>query len=98
TCLDPVSAIAVLPGGEYALVAQRATGRIMKVAKDKPSALVATVPVDASGGGLKALVLSPSFDEDQLLYAYAATPTDNRLVRVTLEGQVTPVLTGIPRV
>jgi glucose/arabinose dehydrogenase len=97
TCLDPVSAIAILPGGEAEYVAQRATGVISRVEKGKPNQPIATVAVDAAGGGLKGLVLSPSFGEDRLLYGYAATGSDNRVVRITTDGQVTPVLTGIPR-
>jgi glucose/arabinose dehydrogenase len=97
TCLDPVSAIAILPSGEAAYVAQRATGVISRVEKGKPNQPIATVPVDAAGGGLKGLVLSPSFGEDRLLYGYAASSGDNRVVRITTDGQVTPVLTGIPR-
>lgn len=97
TCLDPVSAIAVLPDGQSALAAQRETGRIMRVEKGKPSQLLATVPVDAASGGLKGLVLSPSYDEDRLLYAYIATATDHRVVRVTPDGSTVPIFTGIPR-
>jgi glucose/arabinose dehydrogenase len=97
TCLDPVSALAVLPNGEAALVAERATGRILQVQKGSASRLVATVPVDASGGGLIGLVLSPSYEDDQLLYAYIATPSDHRVVRVATDGSIVPILTAIPR-
>lgn len=97
TCLDPVSAIAILPTGDTAFVAQRATGVISMVQKGKPNQPIATVAVDAAGGGMKGLVLSPSFGEDRLLYGYAATAADNRVIRITTDGQVTPVLTGIPR-
>jgi glucose/arabinose dehydrogenase len=51
----------------------------------------------ASGGGLLDLALSPTYDEDNLIYAYISTRTDNRVVDFTLHGPVTPVLTGIPR-
>jgi glucose/arabinose dehydrogenase len=97
TCLDPISAVAVLPDAQSALVAERATGRVLRVQKGTSPRLVATVPVDAGGGGLSGLVLSPSYAEDQLLYAYAATPTDHRLLRIAQHNQITPVLTGIPR-
>ncbi|MGI8817393.1 MAG: PQQ-dependent sugar dehydrogenase [Pseudonocardia sp.] len=96
TCLDPVGAVAVLPGGQAALVAERATGRILRVQKDKPTELVNTVRVDAAGGGLSGLVLSPSYAEDRLLYAYAATATDHRVLRIAGSDPPTPVLTGIP--
>jgi glucose/arabinose dehydrogenase len=96
TCLSPVSAIAVLPDGQSALVAERDTGRVLRVERGKDPAVVATVPVDPAGGGLVGLVLSPTYDQDQLLYAYAATPGDHRLVRVFPGNPPVPVLTGIP--
>jgi glucose/arabinose dehydrogenase len=82
---------------ESALVAERATGRILRVRKGADPELVATVPVDASAGGLIGLVLSPSYIEDQLLYAYAATGTDHRVVRIAPGDPPTPIVTGIPR-
>lgn len=97
TCLSPLSAIAVLPDPESALVAERATGRILRVRKGKEPEVVATVPVDPAGGGLIGLVLSPSYMDDQLLYAYAATPTDHRVLRISPGDPPVPILTGIPR-
>lgn len=98
TCLDPVGAIAVLPDGESALVGERATGRVLRVERDAEPVLVATVPVDASGGGgLTGLVLSPSYTEDRLVYAYATTAEDNRVVLIAPGEAPKPVLTGIPR-
>ncbi|WP_240157684.1 PQQ-dependent sugar dehydrogenase [Pseudonocardia broussonetiae] len=98
TCLDPVGAIAVLPDGVTALVAERRTGRVLRVARDVEPQLVATVDVDASGGGgLTGLVLSSSYAEDRLLYAYATTPEDNRVVRIAEGEPPEAVLTGIPR-
>lgn len=97
TCLSPIGAIVVLPGGQSALVAERATGRILRVQKDKPAVLVNTVPVDAAGGGLSGLVLSPSYAEDRLAYAYAATSSDHRVLRIAGGDPPTPILTGIPK-
>lgn len=98
TCLDPVGAIAVLPDGVTALVAERATGRVLRVARDTDPVLVATVEVDASaGGGLTGLVLSPAYEEDRLVYAYTSTAQDNRVVRIADGEPPEPVLTGIPR-
>ena len=83
TCLDPVGAIAVLPDGESALVAERTTGRVLRVQRGLAPVPVTTVPTDPSGGGgLTGLVLSPGYAEDQLVYAYVSTPTDNRVVRI----------------
>lgn len=98
TCLDPLGAIAVLPGGTTALVAERATGRVLRVERDVDPVVVTTVPVDASGGGgLTGLVLSPSYAEDRLVYAYATTPEDNRVLLLAPGEPPKAVLTGIPR-
>ena len=98
TCLNPVGAIAVLPDGESALVAERTTGRVLRVKQGEQPVLVTTVPADpAGGGGLTGLVLSPGYAEDQLVYAYVTTPTDNRVVKIAPREGPKPVLTGIPR-
>lgn len=98
TCLNPVGAIAVLPDAVSALVGERQTGRILRVEQGSEPQLVATVPVDPSGGGgLTGLVLSPSYREDQLVYAYVTTPEDNRVVRLAAGEPPEPVITGIPR-
>ena len=84
-----------------ALVGERTTGRVMHVQQlpDQPVQTVRTLPgLDASGdGGLLSLAVSPTYDQDNLIYAYITTPTDNRIVAFTSGGPVTPVLTGIPR-
>jgi glucose/arabinose dehydrogenase len=100
TCLDPVSAIAVLPGDgdPIALVGERRTGRILRVRKNQEPVVVATLKVDAStDGGLTGLARSPTYAEDRLLFAYITTETDNRLVRIADGDTPKPVLTGIPR-
>jgi glucose/arabinose dehydrogenase len=98
TCLDPVGAVAVLPDAQSALVGERATGRVLRVAVGRAPVPVTTIPVDASGGGgLTGLVLSPGYAEDQLVYAYITTPTDNRVVRIASGEPAKPVLVGIPR-
>jgi glucose/arabinose dehydrogenase len=99
TCLEPVGAIAVLPDATSALVGERSTGRVLRVARGEPPELVATLPVDATGGGgLTGLVLSPAFAEDRLVYAYTTTAQDNRVMRIAPGGEPPePVFTGIPR-
>jgi glucose/arabinose dehydrogenase len=98
TCLEPLSAVVTLPGGEAALVAERTTGRILRVTPEEAPEPVATVPVDAVGdGGLTGLVLSPSYAEDQLLYAYATTAGGNAVFRIAPGDVPKPVLGGIPR-
>lgn len=98
TCLDTTGGLVTLPGGGAALVTERRTGRILQVAPDTEPVEIATVPVDASGdGGLLDVALSPTFDEDRLLYAYITTPSDNRVVRIAAGDTPKDVLTGIPR-
>lgn len=98
TCVNPVYALAVLPGNQALLAAERSTGRILRVQKGQPPVEIASVPVDTSGGGgLTGLVLSPSYREDQLMFAYLTTPTDNRIVRIAPHDVPKPLLTGIPR-
>jgi glucose/arabinose dehydrogenase len=56
------------------------------------------VPVDGStDGGLIGLALSPTYAEDQLIFAYVTTATDNRVVRIAPGDVPKPVITGIPR-
>lgn len=92
--------IAVLPD-RTALVGERTTGRIVRVqpVAGQPVTTVRTLPgVDGSGdGGLLDLILSPTYSEDSLIYAYVTTRTDNRVVAFTLTGDITPVFTGIPK-
>lgn len=98
TCLDPVGAIAALPDGNSALVAERMTGRILKVQENKEPEEIARIPVDASGGGgLTGLALSPSYHEDELIYAYATTSGDNSVFRIAAGDRPKPILTGIPK-
>ncbi len=97
TCLAPVGAIAVLPGGDAALVGERTTGRILRVRDGEQPVEVARIPVDAAAGGLTGLTLSPSYGEDQLAYAYVTTATDNRVVRIAPGDPPEPILTGIPK-
>ncbi|MFN2497390.1 MAG: sorbosone dehydrogenase family protein [Pseudonocardiaceae bacterium] len=99
TCLEPVSALVVLDGAALVgLAAERTTGRILRVQRQRPIQEVATLAVDATGdGGLTGLALSPSYAEDELIYAYITTPIDNRVVRIAPGDVPKPVLAGIPR-
>lgn len=92
--------LTMMPDGT-ALVGERTTGRIVRVQPEagRPVPTVRTIGgLDSSGdGGLLDLALSPSYSEDSLIYAYVTTPKDNRVVTFTLDGPVTPVITGIPK-
>jgi glucose/arabinose dehydrogenase len=101
TCLGPVSAVAALPGTDsdpIGLAAERTTGQIVRVQQGHQPVVVATLSVDAStDGGLTGLALSPTYSQDQLIFAYITTPTDNRIVRIAPGDTPKPILTGIPR-
>ncbi len=99
TCLEPISALVVLPGSALVgLAAERTTGRIVRVQRERPTQEVSALAVDPAGdGGLTGLALSPSYAEDELIYAYITTPIDNRVVRIAPGDVPKPVLVGIPR-
>jgi glucose/arabinose dehydrogenase len=101
TCLDTVSAVAALPGDgslPSALAGERKSGRILQTTAGKDATEFATVPVEATGdGGLTGLALSPAYTEDQLVFAYITTASDNRVMRIAKGQEPKPVLTGIPK-
>ena len=89
-----------LPDGS-ALVAERNTARIWQLRPGQPAQVVGTVPgVQASGeGGLLGLAVSPTYAQDQWVYAFYSTATDNRIARFRLNAiqnqQV--ILSGLTR-
>jgi glucose/arabinose dehydrogenase len=101
TCLDAVSAVVVLPGTDadpVGLAAERTTGRILRVHKGDQPALQTTLQVDGStDGGLTGLALSPTYTQDQLMFAYVTTATDNRVMLIAPGDKPKPIVTGIPR-
>lgn len=99
TRLSAPIGLTMMPDGT-ALVGERA-GRIVRVqpvaGKPVPTVRTITGLNTAGDGGLLDLALSPEYRQDSLIYAYVTTARDNRVVDFTLNGPVTPVLTGIPR-
>ncbi|MGB3302513.1 PQQ-dependent sugar dehydrogenase [Gordonia sp. (in: high G+C Gram-positive bacteria)] len=100
TCLESTSGLR--PGdaqGRTTYVAERTTGKIILSKRYGPQRVVATVPdIDASGdGGLIDFEMSPTYMQDQMIYALVTTGSDNRIVRIAPTGSVKPVLTGIPK-
>lgn len=91
-----------LPDGS-ALVAERTTGRVLQVSADSAPKSVGEVPGVAPDGegGLLGLAVSPTFSEDQSVYAYLTAASDNRILAMRLvRGELRDareVLTGIPR-
>ncbi|MGI8667023.1 MAG: PQQ-dependent sugar dehydrogenase [Jatrophihabitans sp.] len=99
TKLVEPTGLVVLPDGT-ALVGERRSGRIYRVQPQagQPATLVQTlVGVNGSGdGGLLDLAISPSYDQDGLIYAYLSTATDNRVVHFALGSAPSTVIGGIP--
>ena len=98
-CLAAPWGLAPLADGTSALVGERTTGRILRVAAGTKPVLITTVHgIDASGdGGLLGIAVSPSYTEDGLIYAYVTTATDNRVIRIAAGDAPKPILTGIPK-
>lgn len=101
TCMNTVSAVAAFPGDgsePTALAAERKSGRILRVSAGSKPTTFARIKVDTGGdGGLTGLALSPTYGEDQLIFAYITTAKDNRVVRLADGQEPKPVLTGIPK-
>jgi glucose/arabinose dehydrogenase len=92
--------VAFLPDGT-ALVAERPTGRVVRIGADGGTSDAGTVPgVRAVGeGGLLGLAVAP--DDPGTVFAYfTSNEDDNRVVRMTYRdgrlGDPQPLLTGIP--
>lgn len=98
-CLSAPWGLVPLADGQSALVGERTTGRILKVAYDQKPVVITTVSgLDASGdGGLLGLAVSPSYAEDGLIYAYVTTATDNRILKIAAGDIPKPIFTGIPK-
>ncbi|MFQ6394385.1 PQQ-dependent sugar dehydrogenase [Nocardia sp. KC 131] len=90
--------LAFLPDGD-ALVAERNSGRVLRVSPGRAPEQVYEVPgVTARGeGGLLGLTVSPSFAENGYVYAYFTAAEDNRVVRFRLDGKPEVIFDGIAK-
>jgi glucose/arabinose dehydrogenase len=92
--------LAFLPDGS-ALVSERNTARVLRVQAGQSPQQVATISgVSATGeAGLLGLAVAPTFAQDNLVYAYFTSASDNRIVRFRLDAPQTqtPILTGLAR-
>ena len=97
-CLDSTSGLIMGPDSQSALVGERLTGAVKEVSVRAEPKVKTVIPVDPSGdGGLLDIVLSPTYTQDRLMYAYISTPSDNRVVRIADGDVPKPILTGIPK-
>lgn len=93
--------VGFLPDGT-ALVSERDSTRILSVTPRGRVREVGRIDEAAPQGeaGLLGLAVSPSYDEDRLVYVYATTEQDNRVLRMTYRGgrlgEPEPIITGIP--
>ncbi len=92
--------VAFLPDGS-ALVSERDTTRVVSIEGGTVREVGRIEQANPQGeAGLLGLAVSPSYDEDRLVFAYVSTAEDNRVVRMEYDGQrlgePEPVLTGIP--
>lgn len=97
-CLESTGGLIMGPDSQSALVAERTTGAVKEVSVKAEPKVKFVIPVDPSGdGGLMDIVLSPTYSQDRLMYAYISTPTDNRVVRIADGDIPKTILSGIPK-
>jgi glucose/arabinose dehydrogenase len=94
--------VAFLPDGD-AVVTERDSARVLVLGGPDHEVTEVGSVGDAAPqgeGGLLGVAVSPSFDQDKLLYFYVSSEADNRIVTATLDGgklsATTPIFTGIP--
>ncbi|GKU37180.1 PQQ-dependent sugar dehydrogenase [Mycobacterium montefiorense] len=97
-CLESTSGLIMGPDSKTALVAERTTGAVKDISVSAEPKVKLVIPVDPSGdGGLMDIVLSPTYSQDRLMYAYISTPTDNRVIRIADGDIPKDILIGIPK-
>jgi glucose/arabinose dehydrogenase len=92
--------IAFLPD-RSALVTERDSGKVLQISGKSVREVGQVEQARANNeAGLLGVAVSPSYAEDHLVFFYASTDEDNRVLRTTLRngrlGELTPILTGIP--
>ena len=89
-----------LPDGT-ALVAERNSARVLRIRPGGAPTVVTTVSGVQAGGeaGLLGLAVSPTYAQDNLVYVYFTTASDNRIARFRLDTpqQQTVILSGLAR-
>lgn len=92
-----------LPDGR-ALITERNSFRVYILSANGTRTLVGTVPNAATTGGeggLLGVAVTPDFARTRQVFFFHSSTTDNRIVRMRLDGtslsQYTPIVTGIAR-
>jgi len=76
-----------LPDGT-ALITERDTTKVLAIKHGSVRMVGRLGGVQPQGeAGLLGIAVSPTFDEDSLVYAYFTSPVDNRVVRMEYDGQ-----------
>jgi glucose/arabinose dehydrogenase len=92
--------MAFLPDGST-LVSERDSGRILQLRVGQAPQQVATINGFQAGGeaGVLGLAVSPTFAQDQWVYVYFSTASDNRIARFRLSAPQTQnvILSGLAR-
>lgn len=98
TDLEVPWSAAFLPDGD-ALVTERESARILRVSPDGQVDEVQTIDevVPSGEGGLLGIAVSPTFADDETVYAYYTAADDNRIARFRLGATPEPIATGIPK-
>jgi glucose/arabinose dehydrogenase len=97
-CLESTSGLIMGLDSKSALVAERISGAVKEVSLSAEPKVKTVIGVDGSGdGGLLDIVLSPTYQQDRLMYAYISTGADNRVVRIADGDIPKDILTGIPK-
>ena len=101
TGIDVPWGLAFLPD-RSALVAERDSGKIKRIAGSQVDEVGEVDDVDPSSeGGLLGLAVDPGYPDRPYIYAYYSTGDDNRIARITYQGNKLSdqqvILDGIPQ-
>lgn len=94
SCLEPTVAVVGMPDSAEALIAERDTGEIFMVsdtAAPKPFARI-----DPAEGAVVSLALSPSYDQDRLVYAALVSDGATKVVRIAEGDEAKVVADNLP--